>query len=359
MEASAGFQFWHVRLNKNRSTVMDLDGGQDYIVHVSGACLGPNAVEGRTVVTMKTEKYKGPICTLTYGGQENVTLDLPLSGDQKVVLQAEGPNNAYLSGYLQPLLDEPELTANGAPSANAVTFTPLSKSDGEGSDESAKVGTKRPLEDSAEPQLSKKEKKRRKKLQKQAEQKAAAEAKAAEAKAAAAAAAANAEKEEPEEEDSSGDEEEEDEPEKKASPPTPVTPAKKPQEKKKAPESKKKPAKEKDGKKKKNWIKKKKGVEIRDLKDGNGAAAKWNQEVTVKYVGTLEDKTVFDQDLKEGFTFTIGKDVVKGLSIGMVGLKVGGKRRIKVPPAVGYGNKAQGDKIPADSTLIFTVQRMA
>lgn len=360
MESSAGFQFWHVRLNKNRPTVMDLEGAnQDYIIHLSGACLGANAVEGRTVVTMKTDKYQGPICVLTYGGQENVQLDLPLSCDQKVILAANGPNNAYLSGYLQPLLDAPEDLATG--SGDGVTFRSPRESEvedmkaeknpveekAENSSENPAAAAaakeepkpekkapatpspqkKRKLEEAPkEAPLSKKERKRRKKL---AQQEAAAAKKAAESKA-----------------------KEEKTPQKK--------PAKQPETASpETPTKAKKVANEpKTAKKTKQWIKKKKGVEIRDMKMGTGPACKWNDEITVKYVGTLEDKTVFDQDLKQGLEFTIGKEVVPGFSIGMVGLRVGGKRRIKVPAAVGYGDKAMG-KIPANSTLIFTVQRTA
>merc|ERR1719499_937297 len=119
---------------------------------------------------MKTDKYKGPICTLTYGGQENVTLDLPLSGDQKVTLQATGPNNAYLSGYLQPLLDEEQNVELATPvlngqSAPGPKFTPLAGEESEEKNEGkTKKGSpkKRKLENSEQSQPSKKDKKRRK-----------------------------------------------------------------------------------------------------------------------------------------------------------------------------------------------------
>merc|ERR1712192_78951 len=164
------------------------------------------------------------------------------------------------------------------------------------------MGKRKLAEATKEAPLSKKEKKRRKKLAKQEAQK------------------------EQKKEDEPKPESPKAEP--KDQPSTPVPDKKE----KSAPDSK-----AKKGKKDKQWIKKKKGVEIRNMKVGEGQAAKWNDTITVKYVGTLEDKTVFDQDLKKGLEFTIGKDVVQGFSIGMVGLKVGGKRRIKVPAAAGYG----------------------
>ncbi|OGG47514.1 hypothetical protein A3D66_01050 [Candidatus Kaiserbacteria bacterium RIFCSPHIGHO2_02_FULL_50_9] len=80
--------------------------------------------------------------------------------------------------------------------------------------------------------------------------------------------------------------------------------------------------------------------------------------LTVNYTGTLQDGTVFDSSASRGvpFTFTLGAhEVIQGWDQGLVGMKVGGKRVIVVPPTLGYGDRQIGS-IPPDSTLIFMVE---
>jgi peptidylprolyl isomerase len=92
---------------------------------------------------------------------------------------------------------------------------------------------------------------------------------------------------------------------------------------------------------------------------GTGAQAKAGDTVTVNYVGMLPDGTVFDASAKHGqaFSFTLGAgQVIKGWDLGVAGMKVGGKRRLIIPPAEAYGNQAVGGVIPANSTLIFDIE---
>lgn len=99
-------------------------------------------------------------------------------------------------------------------------------------------------------------------------------------------------------------------------------------------------------------------VEITDTVVGKGAEAVNGKAVTVHYTGTLKDGTKFDSsvDRKEPFTFTLGSgQVIKGWEQGIQGMKVGGKRKLVIPPALAYGNNAVG-AIPANSTLIFDVE---
>ncbi len=100
------------------------------------------------------------------------------------------------------------------------------------------------------------------------------------------------------------------------------------------------------------------GLKIEDLKDGTGAAVKSGDTVIINYLGTLTDGTKFDSsyDRKEPFVTQIGVgQVIKGWDLGVVGMKVGGKRKLTIPPSLGYGDQAAGT-IPPNSTLIFEVE---
>ncbi len=97
---------------------------------------------------------------------------------------------------------------------------------------------------------------------------------------------------------------------------------------------------------------------IEDLKIGEGAPVEKNDIVTVNYTGWLKDGTKFDSSLNPGrtpFRFTVGAgQVIKGWDEGIPGMKVGGKRKLTIPPDMGYGNRNAGS-IPPNSTLIFEV----
>lgn len=93
---------------------------------------------------------------------------------------------------------------------------------------------------------------------------------------------------------------------------------------------------------------------------GTGAEAKTGDTVTVNYVGMLPDGTVFDASANHGtsgFSFPLGGgQVIKGWDQGVVGMKVGGKRRLIIPADLAYGNQAVGGVIPANATLIFDIE---
>lgn len=97
----------------------------------------------------------------------------------------------------------------------------------------------------------------------------------------------------------------------------------------------------------------------RDIVVGSGAEAVAGKQVTVHYVGRLSDGTVFDASANHGqpFTFTLGAgQVIKGWDMGVAGMKVGGKRELVIPPALGYGAQGAGGVIPPNATLIFEVE---
>ncbi len=100
-------------------------------------------------------------------------------------------------------------------------------------------------------------------------------------------------------------------------------------------------------------------LQIKDLKVGTGAAAKAGSTVSVTYTGSLPNGTVFDSSAKHGgkpisFQLQAGK-VIQGWVEGIPGMRVGGERELVIPPALAYGCTSPSSAIPADSTLIFTV----
>lgn len=101
------------------------------------------------------------------------------------------------------------------------------------------------------------------------------------------------------------------------------------------------------------------GLIIQDIVIGSGQEVKSGDSVTVHYLGTLENGTKFDSsyDRNTPFTTQIGVgQVIKGWDEGIVGMKVGGKRKLTIPPTLGYGQQGAGESIPPNSTLIFEVE---
>ncbi|MBF0440757.1 MAG: FKBP-type peptidyl-prolyl cis-trans isomerase [Oligoflexales bacterium] len=101
------------------------------------------------------------------------------------------------------------------------------------------------------------------------------------------------------------------------------------------------------------------GLKIEVLKPGDGDVAKSGMKATVHYTGTLEDGTKFDSSLDRNlpFTFNLGRgEVIKGWDEGVEGMKVGEKRKLTVPPDLGYGERGRGGIIPPNAKLIFEIE---
>lgn len=104
-------------------------------------------------------------------------------------------------------------------------------------------------------------------------------------------------------------------------------------------------------------------LKISDTVVGTGDVAETGDTVTVNYVGSLTNGTVFDASANHGttgFTFKLGAgQVIQGWDQGIVGMKVGGKRNLVIPAALAYGDQAVGGVIPAGSTLVFEVELLS
>jgi len=101
------------------------------------------------------------------------------------------------------------------------------------------------------------------------------------------------------------------------------------------------------------------GLQYWDLTKGEGATATSGKHVRVHYTGWLTNGKAFDSSLDRGepFEFALGAgEVIKGWDEGVQGMKVGGKRQLRIPPQLGYGARGAGGVIPPNATLIFDVE---
>jgi FKBP-type peptidyl-prolyl cis-trans isomerase len=104
------------------------------------------------------------------------------------------------------------------------------------------------------------------------------------------------------------------------------------------------------------------GLQIQDTLVGTGATAETGKTVSVLYTGTFTDGTKFDSSADHGnqpMDVMLGAgSVIKGWDEGIVGMKVGGKRKLTIPPALAYGERGYPGAIPPNATLVFDIQLM-
>ena len=104
------------------------------------------------------------------------------------------------------------------------------------------------------------------------------------------------------------------------------------------------------------------GLTIEELAIGDGETAAAGQSVTVHYTGWLTDGKKFDssKDRKDPFVFPLGGGrVIRGWDEGVQGMKVGGTRKLTIPPQLGYGARGAGGVIPPNATLVFEVELLS
>ncbi|MBU2632210.1 FKBP-type peptidyl-prolyl cis-trans isomerase [Patescibacteria group bacterium] len=103
------------------------------------------------------------------------------------------------------------------------------------------------------------------------------------------------------------------------------------------------------------------GLKVQDFASGSGKAVESGNTIVVHYIGSLKNGQVFDSSVarNQPFVFDIGQgQVIKGWEEGLIGMKVGGKRKLTIPPELGYGDQGS-ESIPPNSTLIFQVELVA
>ena len=100
-------------------------------------------------------------------------------------------------------------------------------------------------------------------------------------------------------------------------------------------------------------------LRIEDIQLGEGKAAVKGALITTQYRGFLEDGSSFDSSYERGkpFQCVIGTGrVIKGWDLGLMGMRVGGKRKLWVPAALAYGERGMGTRVPANANLLFEIE---
>lgn len=351
--------FWGCVVKTGKESAYVPSAEEDMLLHISQACLDPGASKGSKSVLMLKSGDDGPyaICSLREGGNESVSLDLLVEDYSE--FSVIGTAAIHLTGYLMPQDDDGpgfedneddeddddddfDMAFDDDPSLLGFDEDGLPIYLEDGSDSEDLSGDE---EDDDEEDLTegRDDVIIRDITEDQGEE---SEEESEESE---------GESEGESEEESEGEEEEEEEPPKKKQEVT----KRKAADEEKAKASTKKSKNEEPVERKTKAKKYPNGFEIHELHQGkaSGKLAKAGKRVAVRYTGRLTNGKVFDQTKgKKTFQFRLGVgEVIKGWDRGIDGMRVGDKRKLVIPPQMGYGSSKAGP-IPANSTLIFDVE---
>jgi FK506-binding nuclear protein len=301
--------FWSLTVSTSGKVAIEEPPADNFLVHITNACFGERVNNGsRTVVICEVNGKKVPICVLHQGTHENQPLDLLFSETANFELKGTSVSEVTLIGYLQPppgtpepMMDDEQLRAMDEMDEAQLRQKMFGRAGKKGPhiDADDNVDDEEPEEAEEAPGNNPPTKKR--KLYEKGD-----------------------ESKQEEKETSGGDADTTDQPKKGQ-----------------------------DG-----GVTLKNGISYKDMKQGSGKPIKNGQTVRVYYVGQLDDKSIFDKAISgDGFEFKVGSnDVIQGWNFGVRGMKVGGKRRVVIPPKFAYGAEGQPPKIPANAALTFTIE---
>lgn len=317
---------------------------EDLLLHVSQACLDPGAKKGSKAILMVKSHDDGPyaVCSLREGGTESVSLDLMLEDYSE--FSVVGNASVHLTGYQMPQDDdggdmygeEDDFDEDGALLGYDAEGLPIYMDDDDDDDDEDDEDIEMDDDESDEDDGDEPDVGQKKVIIEDVTE--------------------DLEEEDSEEDDS------EDEEEQRAAAAAAKEAEEKKQKRKAAEQKEKEQKKAKSDEPSGSKTKVKKfpnGFEIHDIHQGkaSGKMVKAGKRVSVRYTGRLTNGKIFDQTKgNKTFQFRFGVgEVIKGWDRGMEGMRVGDKRKLVVPPQMGYGASKVGP-IPANSTLVFEVE---
>lgn len=331
MDDGLNFNFWATEIKVNGTTAVKLANGDDAL-HLTMACFGERVDENsRTVLVCKCNEREAPIAVLIEGSNENQSLDLMISGNTvcEFSLKGRSPSSVYLSGFVQPLVDAEDLGNVVEVQKEEVVHCDQEEEEESGEESNSSMGgLKRQL---AAPDRPKKKAKSAEKSVLRTEASKSTDADIS------VQLVPNEDADVPQQQ-----------PRAQA---VTMSPASSQADREPGSAKKKK-------KKKSKFTYDEAGLGIRTVKKGTGPAVKEGDTVRIRYIGQLAGKkSIFDKNLTDGFTFTVGEGtVVKGLARGVSGMKKDEKRKLIVPSELAYGKEGSGTEIPPDSDLLFTIE---
>jgi len=348
---------------------LTVSGVEDYFVHITNASLGPDAKENtRTSLGVTDEESENPsiVCTLK-NNYENHQLNVLVTASTQFCVLGTNPSPIYLVGYLSPAeqyisenpfdmgdLEGMEEDEEVEDAENELQQFPKSK-------QQAKLGQKRKLTEMVESEVAGENEKQLASANKKQKGK---DGKAKPTPPEKKETPNNNQKNQNNQAQNKNQKQNqqankkpnEEKPKESEAVEPEETPKSSPD--KEAAEAKKDTNETAKNKPVDQWKSFAEGLKYKDIKEGAGKAVRKGSKVSVYYVGQLPNKQVFDKMISgEGLEFKVGGgEVIQGWEKGLIGMKVGGKRRLLVPAKLGYGQEGSQPEIPPNTDLTFTIE---